>query len=363
MDGRSSNPQSVSGTKEWPTRRVAFLVFPGIHLISLAGPLDVFTRASLALTRSGKRRTPAYGVQLLTDDLGTLPIGSGLSIAGGTSWREAPTPIDTLLIMASAEMARSPIRAELLQWIRDRSADVRRLGSICAGSFVLAAGGILDGRQATTHWQLAETLARNYPKVAVDGERIYTQDGNIWTSAGVSAGIDLALAMVEQDHGHALAQEIARNMVLFMRRGAAQRQFTSQLAAQAADHQPIRDLVAWISENLSADLSVPALARRVGMSERNFSRVFARELNMTPARFVAHLRTEAAKAKLAETADKRENIAENAGFGDGETLRRHLRAAGEAPASESAMRAKTGWQDANRSKPSVTVAAFSPPAE
>ena len=133
-------------------------------------------------------------------------------------------------------------------------------------------------------------LAQRYPRISVDGDRIFTQDGNVWTSAGVSAGIDLALAMVEEDHGHALALEIARRMVLFMRRGGGQSQFSSQLAAQAADHQPIRELVAWISEHLDADLSVPALARRVGMSERNFSRVFTQQVNTTPARFVARLR-------------------------------------------------------------------------
>ncbi len=142
---------------------------------------------------------------------------------------------------------------------------------------------------------------------------------------GVSAGVDLALAMVEEDHGHALALELARRMVLFMRRGGGQSQFSSQLAAQSADHQPIRELIAWISEHLDADLSVPALARRVGMSERNFSRVFTQQVSSTPARFVVRLRTEAAKAKLAATPEKLESIAQTAGFGDSETLRRHLR--------------------------------------
>jgi transcriptional regulator GlxA family with amidase domain len=217
----------------------------------------------------------------------------------------------------------------LLDWLRARVKDVRRIGSVCSGAFVLAAAGILDGRQATTHWELADELARRYPRISVDGDRIFTHDGNIWTSAGVSAGIDLALAMVEEDHGHALALEIARRMVLFMRRGAGQSQFSSQLAAQAADHQPIRELIAWISEHLDSDLSVPALARRIGMSDRNFSRVFAQQVSTTPARFVAQLRTEAAKAKLAAAPAKLEAVAQSAGFGDGETLRRHLRTDGE----------------------------------
>jgi len=281
-----------SQVKEWPTRRVALLVLSSGHLMSLAGPFDVFTRASLVLSRSGKRRSPAYEVQLLAQNEAPLSTGPGLSVAGGVRWSEANFPIDTLLVLASPNTAQSRIDPTLLDWLRARVKDVRRIGSVCSGAFVLAAAGILDGRQATTHWELADELARRYPRISVDGDRIFTHDGNIWTSAGVSAGIDLALAMVEEDHGHALALEIARRMVLFMRRGAGQSQFSSQLAAQAADHQPIRELIAWISEHLDSDLSVPALARRIGMSDRNFSRVFAQQVSTTPARFVAQLRTD-----------------------------------------------------------------------
>ena len=313
-------------TKEWPTRRVAVLALPGMNLTTLAGPVDVFTLASMHLQCSGKRQSPAYELQLLTPGASSLATASGLSICGGIPWTEARFPIDTVLIVAGRDGAFSRIDPELLSWIRRRTQDTRRVGSVCAGAFVLAEAGVLDGCQATTHWQLAGTLARKYPQIHVDGDRIYTQDGNIWTSAGVSAGVHLALAMVEEDHGHALALEIARRMLLFMRRGSGHRQFSAQLAAQAADRQPIRDLIAWISEHLDADLSVPALARRAGMSERNFSRVFTQQVSMTPARFVARLRTEAAKAKLAATGEKLEAVAQTAGFGDGETLRRHLRA-------------------------------------
>lgn len=334
-----SNRTGRLKTKEWPTRNIAVLALPGMNLTTLAGPTDVFTLASTLLSRSGKRTSPAYQLQLLTQDASPLATATGLPIGGGTPWKQASSPIDTLLIVAGRDAALARIDSELLAWIGERAKDTRRVGSICAGAFVLAAAGVLDGRQATTHWQLADELAHRYPQIRVDGDRIYTQDGNIWTSAGVSAGVHLALAMVEEDHGHALALEIARRMVLFMRRGSGQRQFSSQLAAQAADHQPIRDLIAWVSEHLNEDLSVPALARRVGMSERNFSRVFTQQVTMTPARFVARLRTEAAKAKLAATGEKLEAVAESAGFGDGETLRRHLRDKTEEPASAQRARA------------------------
>ena len=341
MDLRSeSSTQRRQKLREWPTRRIALLVLPGIHLTSLAGPLDVFTRASAALSRAGKRRSAAYQVELLTADEMPLLTGSGFGLIGGRRWSEAGNPIDTLLVLASSNVAQSRVDPDLLAWLRTRAPGIRRIGSVCAGAFLLAAAGILDGRRATTHWELADALAQRYPNISVDGDRIFTQDGNVWTSAGVSSGTDLALAMVEEDHSHALALEIARRMVLFMRRGGGQSQYSSQLAAQAAEHQPIRELIAWISEHLDADLSVPALARRAGMSERNFSRVFTKQVATTPARFVARLRTDAAQAKLASTPEKLEAVAEMAGFGDGETLRRHLRSAsGSLPArTEAAVR-------------------------
>lgn len=316
---------------EWPTRRISLLIFPRVHLMNLAGPLDVFTRASHALARAGKRCSPAYVVELLTIDDLPVMTASGLGLVGGRRWTEAPAPIDTLLVVASASGVHSPIESELLGWLRTSVDRVRRIGSVCSGAFALAAAGILDGRRATTHWQLADKLAEQYPQISVDADRIFIQDGNVWTSAGASAGADLALAMVEEDHGHALALQIARQMVMFLRRPGGQSQFSSQLAAQAADLQPIRELIAWISENLEADLSVPVLAKRAGMSGRNFSRVFSQQVGTTPARFVARLRLQAAKARLEATFENVETIAARAGFGGGEALRRHLRSEGATP--------------------------------
>jgi transcriptional regulator GlxA family with amidase domain len=237
---------------------------------------------------------------------------------------------------------RTPLEPQLLDWLRTCQPSVRRIASVCAGAFVLASAGILDGHRATTHWSAAAALARNYPKISVDADRIFIQDGNVWTSAGVSAGADLALAMVEEDYGQAIALEVAQHMVLSLRRHGSQSQFSPQLAAQAADRQPIRELIAWISEHLDSDLSVPALARRAGMSERNFSRVFVRQVGTTPARFVGHLRLEAARTRLEETTDKIEAVATHAGFGDGETLRRHVRSRlGASPAGYRARRTRS----------------------
>jgi len=310
--------------------------------MNLAGPLDVFTRASYALTRGGKRRSPAYETELLTMDDLPLKTASGLGLVGGRRWTEALRPVDTLLVVASASGVDSPIAPELLAWLRASVDRVRRIGSVCSGAFVLAAAGILNGRRATTHWQLADKLAQRYPQIAVDADRIFIQDGKVWTSAGASAGADLALAMVEEDYGHALALEVARQMVMSLRRLGGQSQFSSQLAAQAADVQPIRELIAWVSEHLDADLTVPVLARRAGMSDRNFSRVFSQQVGTTPARFVARLRLQAAKARLEESTDKVETIASRSGFGDGEALRRHLRSEGATPRL---YRARVGQRD------------------
>ena len=317
--------------QEWPTRRISLLIFPRVHLMNIAGPLDVFTRASVALTRAGKRSSRAYEIELLTIDDLPLVTASGLSLVGGRHWTQAVTPIDTLLLIAGASELDSSIAPELLAWLRACADRVRRIGSVCSGAFALAAAGILDGRRATTHWKLADKLARRYPRISVDADKIFVQDGNVWTSAGVSTGADLALAMVEEDHGHAVALDVARHMVLFLRRPGGQSQFSTQLAAQAADLQPIRELIAWISDHLDADLSVHALAKRAGMSDRNFSRVFTRQVGTTPARFVATLRLQAAKARLEATTENVETIASRAGFSDGEALRRRFRSEGATP--------------------------------
>jgi transcriptional regulator GlxA family with amidase domain len=194
---------------------------------------------------------------------------------------------------------------------------------VCTGAFLLAEAGLLDGRRATTHWASCRELARRYPRVQVDPDPIFVRDGNVHTSAGVTAGMDLALALVEEDHGREVALGVARWLVLFLKRPGGQSQFSAQLSAQLAAREPIQELQAWVIENVDADLSVEALARRAGMSPRNFARVFTRETGVTPACFVETARVEAARRRLEqEGARGVEAIAAACGFGSAETMRR-----------------------------------------
>jgi transcriptional regulator GlxA family with amidase domain len=196
------------------------------------------------------------------------------------------------------------------------------VSSVCTGAFVLAKAGLLDGRRATTHWASCDRLAARYPAVTVEPDPIFVRDGNVYTSAGVTAGMDLALALVEEDLGRKTALEVARRLVLFVKRPGGQSQFSAQLAAQTADREPLRELQDWIGGNLDADLSVPALARRAHMSERNFARAFRRELGLTPAAYVEIARVESARMALESAATPVEVVARQAGFGTVETMRR-----------------------------------------
>ena len=204
--------------------------------------------------------------------------------------------IDTLLIAGGIGVAGALRDRALIEWIRGRAGLVRRLCSVCSGAFLLAEAGLLDGLRATTHWRQCERLAADYPAVSVETDPIFVRAGKIYTSAGVTAGIDLALALIEEDHGREVALAVARELVMFLRRPGGQSQFSVQLSAQQADREPIRDLQRWIGDNLGADLSVETLARRAAMSPRNFARVFTREVGATPGEFVENLRVEAAPA-------------------------------------------------------------------
>jgi transcriptional regulator GlxA family with amidase domain len=231
-------------------------------------------------------------------------------------------PIDTLLVAGGQGTADALRDRALIEWLRGSIRRTRRLCSVCTGAFLLAEAGLLDGLSATTHWRQCAQLAAQYPAVSVETDPIFVRAGKIFTSAGVTAGIDLALALLEDDHGREIALNVARELVMFLRRPGGQSQFSVQLSTQQADREPIRDLQRWIADHLGADLSVETLARRAAMSPRNFARVFAREVGMTPGEFVEKLRVEAARRRLEESAEGIDSIASKGGFGTRESMRR-----------------------------------------
>jgi transcriptional regulator GlxA family with amidase domain len=219
-----------------------------------------------------------------------------------------------------------------LRWIRRQAGWVRRLASVCTGTFFLAEAGLLEGLRATTHWASCAQLAREFPGVRVEPDTIFVREGSIYTTAGVTAGMDLALAMVEEDHGREVALAVARALVMFLQRPGGQAQFSAQLAVQLAEHEPLRDLQAYILDHPRADLSVATLARRVAMSPRNFARVFTREVGATPARFVTSVRVETARRLLEDSAENLEAIGTRSGLGTPESMRRaFLRSLGIPP--------------------------------
>jgi len=226
-----------------------------------------------------------------------------------------------------------PGHAEVVAWLRRHGPRTQRLTSVCTGAFLLAEAGLLDGRRVTTHWAYAEALARQFPAVTVDPEPIFVRDGPVVTSAGVTAGIDLALALVEEDIGREAALDVARHLVVFLRRPGGQAQFSAQLHAQLARRRPLRDVQHWITERPAADLSVERLAARAGLSPRQFARSFAAETGMTPGRYVDRVRLEAARRELEDTGAGVEQVARSCGYGTPETMRRaFIRALGLSPA-------------------------------
>jgi transcriptional regulator GlxA family with amidase domain len=249
-------------------------------------------------------------------------MSSGVRVVAERALHELRGPLDTLLV-AGGDGVRAALRERgLVEWLRTRHARARRIGSVCSGAFLLAEAGLLDGRRATTHWARCEALAREYPAVRVEADRIHVRDGRVYTSAGVTAGMDLALALVEEDCGRALALAVARQMVLFLKRPGGQSQFSAQLVDQLAEREPLRELQAWIHDHPGEDLRVERLAQRVGMSERNFARIFARELEVTPARYVERVRVEVARRRLEDTEQGIDAVALDCGFGSAETMRR-----------------------------------------
>jgi len=311
---------------------VVMLAFPDVQVLDVMGPLEVFARTSRWMRDRGLRRDHAYTVEIVGLKRGAFRTSSGLKLYAERSIENVGRGVDTLLIAGGLGVERFRSNAPLLRWIRRQSGTVRRLASICTGAFFLAEAGLLKGRRATTHWNHCETFAMQFPDVRLEPDTIFVQEGSLYTSAGVTAGMDLALALVEEDFGRDIALAAARELVMFLKRPGGQAQFSAQLAVQMAENEPLRDLQAWIVEHPAEDLSVQQLARRVAMSPRNFARVFMREVGATPARFVASVRVEAARRLLEETHEPLEWVCERTGLGTTESMRRaFLRVVGVTP--------------------------------
>ncbi|MGI9265126.1 MAG: GlxA family transcriptional regulator [Gammaproteobacteria bacterium] len=307
--------------------RVAMLAYDGAQILDITGPLEVFARTARWLEDNGRCDGRAYEVEIVTDQPGLVTTSSGLQLVAKRCWRDVRA-VDTLLITGGIGYLTAADNAPLLEWIVRQSNIANRVGSICTGAFVLAAAGLLDGESATTHWGYCDKLSSFCPATTVEPDAIYVQSGDIYTSAGVTAGMDLALAMVEDDWGRDVALAVARELVLFLKRPGGQSQYSSFLSAQETGSDRFRNLQLWVLENLTSDLSVSALAERMAMSPRNFARAFATEAGLTPGKFVQQARLETARRMLEETDLHIDQVAWRCGYNNSETMRkafaRHL---------------------------------------
>lgn len=296
-------------------RRVVLLAFPDVQILDVTGPSEVFAIADRIC--SG-----AYSIELVTPGAGELQSSGSLRLVADRDIEHCTGPIDTLLVAGGLGVRAVMEDRPLLDWLAAAAARSRRVASVCTGAFLLAQAGLLDGRRATTHWSACRRLAEDYPSVQVELDSIFVRDESTYTSAGISAGIDLALALVEEDLGSRVALQIARMLVLFMRRPGGQAQFSNTLESQSVQISGLRELQAWIADHLDDDLSVSALAQRAFMSPRNFARVFASQTGQTPGRYVESLRIERARTLLQGGERTIEGVARACGFGTVETLRR-----------------------------------------
>ena len=310
-----------------PIRRVLVLAVDGAQSLDVMGPVEIFHYAD--------RFAPgSYRVEVVgpTSD-GQITMSNGMRL-GVEPLPEPPPRHDTLLVAGGEGARNATDDPALIDWIVRAARRARRTTSVCTGSYLLAAAGLLDGRRATTHWAYCDGLAKRYPAVELDPDPVFIRDGDIWTSAGVTAGMDLALALVEDDLGAEVALAVARVLVVFLKRPGGQSQFSGALSAQQATRPALRELQAWIAGHLDEDLSVATLATRANLSERSFARAFRAEVGQTPAAYVEKLRVERARTLLEDGAEPLEAVARAAGFSSPEVLRRAFhRRVGVGPAA------------------------------
>jgi transcriptional regulator GlxA family with amidase domain len=310
----SAPPSAVDNQAE--PRLVVMLVYPGVVAMDVFGPLEAFATANMIAGR------PLYRLAVAAVSMAPIDTSLGIPIVPSVTVAKVKPPIDTLLVSGGFGQAEASCDPQLLAWLRTAKREARRCGSICTGAFVLAAAGLLEGKRATTHWAMAGELSRRYPKIAVEIDRIFVRDGDLYTSAGVTAGIDLAISMIEEDHGRLLALRVARSLVVYLKRPSGQSQFSNFLLAQFAASPPVRLAQEWALEHLTADLSVKALAARAHMSERTFRRAFTEETGETPRDFVERIRFDAARSLFEEAQLPVQAVATRCGFETVDNLRR-----------------------------------------
>lgn len=294
------------------------VAYRGAEILDITGPLDVFALANDIYEQNGGAE-PLYRIEIAAkakDDV--IVTSAGIRLLADKAWCDC-SGMDTLLVPGGPVAEHAP--EELVNWLHLTAPGVRRVGSICTGAFILARAGLLDDRRATTHWSRTEQLRRFYPQIIVDEDAIHTRDGSIYTSAGITAGIDLALALLEEDYGRELALNVARMMVLYFKRPGGQSQFSTSLLAQFGEGGTLAPTLQWIRDNFRSSLDNETLAAHAAMSLRNFARVFKREVGTTPAQFIERIRLEAAVKLLEETSQSMETIARECGFQSGEHLR------------------------------------------
>lgn len=304
--------------------RVDVVVYPGFKALEAIGPMSVFDYANVHLRHRGQ--ADGYALRIVAAARGAVRSDTLMALEATHTLGEVERDPGCTVLLVGARHIATVLQASapLVQWVQRVAPRVQRMVALCSGSFFLAAAGVLDGRRAATHWSVASELQRRYPHVAVDADAIYVRDGHYWTSAGVTAGIDLALAVVEQDFGHALALEVARDLVMYLKRPGGQSQFSVQLASQSVQHSGVRLAQQWVLAHLDQPLSLPVLAAQAAMSERHFRRVFQQETGCSPSTFVENTRLEGAKQLLETRGDlPLKTIAARVGLGS-ETALRHL---------------------------------------
>ena len=310
------------------SRAIAIVIFPEFQLLDAAGPIAAFELAGREMVEADDVPTP-YRLRIVAPSAGPVESSSGAMLTAEPLGE--PGGIDTLLVAGGQGTRHREMQTELLRWLHEAAAEARRVTSVCTGAFLLAAAGLLDGRRAATHWRYAAGLARQYPAIRVEPDRIFVRDGKLWTSAGITAGIDLALALIAEDVGDAVAKRTAQRLVVYHRRPGGQSQFSALLRLDAPGGR-FGPLLGWARERLAEPLPVERLAAEAAMSPRNFARSFVAETGMTPAKAIEHLRLETARAHVEEGHDPIDRVASATGFGDPERMRRaFIRSFGQPP--------------------------------